>query len=98
MNSLKLAILTVRVRQYELAQRAQLTETRLSRLVTGRAHPTDEEIGRLAAALGVPEASLCADGAGPSSSGGGDQSAAPTTSSSAPRSARRRQADHRNKP
>lgn len=58
MNPLKLAILAAGIKQYELARRARITETRLSRLATGRALPTGEERRRLADALGVPEAGL----------------------------------------
>jgi transcriptional regulator with XRE-family HTH domain len=60
MNNLKFAILAARLRQYEIAQRAKMTETRLSRLATGRASPTDDERRRLAAVLGVPERRLFA--------------------------------------
>jgi transcriptional regulator with XRE-family HTH domain len=54
-NRLKLAIISAHARQYEVAQRAQMTETRLSRLVTGREQATADERKRLADALGVPE-------------------------------------------
>lgn len=42
-------------RQYELAQRTGLTETRLSRIACGRAEPTKDERAKLAGALGVAE-------------------------------------------
>ena len=63
MNPLKLAILAAEIKQYELARLAQMTETRLSRLATGRAIPTDEERRRLSEALGVPEARLVSSAA-----------------------------------
>jgi transcriptional regulator with XRE-family HTH domain len=47
-------------RQYELAQRAGFTETRLSRIACGRAEPTKDECARLANALGVTEAEIFA--------------------------------------
>jgi transcriptional regulator with XRE-family HTH domain len=65
MTPLKLAILAARIRQYEVAQRAQITETRLSRLATGRALPTDAERKRLAEVVGVPEARLFGEAPSP---------------------------------
>lgn len=54
MNSkLKVALLESGMHQYEVATRAGLSETELSRLVRGRRTPTRAELHRLAAVLGV---------------------------------------------
>lgn len=55
---LKSALLRSGVAQYEIAQRAGLSETALSRIVRGRRAATCEERQRLAVALGLPESAL----------------------------------------
>jgi len=55
---LKTALLRAGVPQYEIARRAGLDETALSRIVRGRRVPSADERGRLAAVLGVPESLL----------------------------------------
>jgi transcriptional regulator with XRE-family HTH domain len=55
---LKLALLRRGERQYELASRLGIGETRLSRIVRGRVEATPEERARIAEALGVPEREL----------------------------------------
>lgn len=57
-TALKIAILETGGRQYELAARAMLSETRLSRIACGRAAPSLEERRRIAGCLGVPESDL----------------------------------------
>ena len=52
-KKLKVALLESGMHQYEVAKRAGLSETDLSRLVTGRRPPTRDELCRLAAALGL---------------------------------------------
>ncbi|MRG96522.1 helix-turn-helix domain-containing protein [Polyangium spumosum] len=52
-TALKRVLVETGIPQYQVAQRAGLTETRLSRLATGRATPTEDELQRLAEALGV---------------------------------------------
>lgn len=47
--------------QYEVAREAELTETRLSRLVQGRAEPTAKEKRSLARVLRVQENKLFGD-------------------------------------
>lgn len=58
-NALKRALIDAGIPQYRVAQRAGLTETRLSRLATGRATPTEDELQRLADVLGVSTDHLC---------------------------------------
>lgn len=55
---LKAAILALGRPQYELAKYFDGGETRLSRIVRGRAEPTDEDMRRLSELLGVPLAEL----------------------------------------
>jgi transcriptional regulator with XRE-family HTH domain len=55
---LKMALLRKREAQYELAARVGISETRLSRIVQGRAEPTEVERKSIANALGMPEADL----------------------------------------
>ena len=57
-NQLKLAILNSNVPQYVLAAKAGMSETKLSRVVRGRADPTEDERRRIAKALGVSEDDL----------------------------------------
>ena len=45
-------------RQYTVAQRASLTETRLSRIACGRAEATPDERKRIAVALGLKVAQI----------------------------------------
>ncbi len=52
-NPLKIAIIAAGRPQYELARVAGLSETRLSRLATGRVQPSADERRVLAEALGV---------------------------------------------
>ena len=52
-KSLKKAIIDAAIPQYEIARQTNISETRLSRLVTGRAIPTDEEKTALARTLGA---------------------------------------------
>ncbi|HMI82554.1 MAG TPA: helix-turn-helix transcriptional regulator [Polyangiaceae bacterium] len=55
---LKLAILRCGIRQYDLAARVGMDETRLSRIVCRRIEPTAEESKLLATALGADERQL----------------------------------------
>lgn len=55
LSALKHAILHSGRRQYDLAAAARISETRLSRLVTGRLEATAEERRRLSLALGESE-------------------------------------------
>lgn len=55
---LKMKLLERPEPQYELAARAGMSETRLSRIIRGRIQPTAEERKKLAEVLGVPEAEL----------------------------------------
>lgn len=56
MNSrLKLALLECGVPQYVIAQRMGVSETRLSRIIRGRAQATREERKSLSELLGVAE-------------------------------------------
>jgi transcriptional regulator with XRE-family HTH domain len=59
-NRLKDAIFRSGRFQYAIAQEAGLTETRLSRLIQGRALPTPLERRRIATVLRCPEAELFA--------------------------------------
>lgn len=47
--------------QYRIAERAGLTEHRLSKIINGRAKPTDEELKNLADVLGVTVKELTSD-------------------------------------
>jgi len=58
MNELRRAILDDGRPQYILARLIETTETRLSRIVCGRAAPTLDEQRRLAEVLGVEAAKL----------------------------------------
>ena len=60
MDGIPLTIAVIRsgIRQYVLAARTGLSETRVSRLVCGRSQPTADERRRLAEALGIEEAML----------------------------------------
>lgn len=51
MQNLKIALLRSGRRQYEIAAKSGISETRLSRIVTGRALPSPDEIERIASAL-----------------------------------------------
>lgn len=64
MTALKYYILGSRIPQYELAQRVGITETRLSRLATGRATPNSTERTSLARALNVDPDRLFPQSAG----------------------------------
>lgn len=57
-KALKKAIIDAAIPQYEVARRTKISETRLSRLVTGRASPTDEERTALATVLGAASVDL----------------------------------------
>lgn len=54
-TKLKLALIEHGVPQYVIAQRMGVSETRLSRIIRGRAQPTREEQKRLSELLGVAE-------------------------------------------
>lgn len=69
LTTLKAAILASGSHQYQLAKRTGITETRLSRLVTGRDAPTADERRALADALGVAEEDLFSGRARPSGGG-----------------------------
>jgi len=58
MNGIKLALMEAGKPQYVVARQAGIDETRLSRLATGRAKPTKDELKTLAATLGVPPSKL----------------------------------------
>lgn len=55
MSKLKVLIIQKGYRQYDLARQLGWREDRMSRIVTGRRPPNDEEVTALAAALGVTE-------------------------------------------
>ena len=55
---LKTRIIEKGIRQYDVAQQVRMTETRLSRVITGRIDPTPEEEIKIADALGVPREEL----------------------------------------
>lgn len=57
-HRLKFALLSSGSPQYEIARACAMGETRLSRIVRGRARPNAAERRALAARLGVPEAEL----------------------------------------
>ena len=57
-TKLKLEIVRSGKRQYEIAHRAGLNETELSRIIRGRRLPTPEERQRLATALDLAERDL----------------------------------------
>ena len=61
-TKLKVAVVASGEPQYELAQRAGLSETVVSRIVRGRRIASPEERKRLADALGVPERQLFENG------------------------------------
>ncbi len=63
---LKLEIAQSGKRQYEIARKAGLNETELSRIVRGRRLPTADERQRLASVLSVAEVDLFEGSAGPS--------------------------------
>ena len=52
-SELKLEIVRRGLCQVDVAQTARISETRLSRIVNGRAEPTEHELNRLARALGL---------------------------------------------
>jgi transcriptional regulator with XRE-family HTH domain len=58
MNGIKLALMEASKPQYVVARETGIDETRLSRLATGRAKPTKDELKTLAAMLGVPLSKL----------------------------------------
>ena len=64
---LKLALLRRKETQYSLAARVGMSETRLSRIVQGRAEPTRDECKQIADALDVPERDLFPRVAAPNS-------------------------------
>jgi transcriptional regulator with XRE-family HTH domain len=53
MNAIKLARIRAGLDQYELANRAGLTQATISRLEQGKGMPHGKTLGKLAAALGV---------------------------------------------
>jgi transcriptional regulator with XRE-family HTH domain len=53
MNAIKLAMMEAGKPQYVVARQTGIDETRLSRLATGRAKPTKNELQSLATMLGV---------------------------------------------
>lgn len=53
MNAIKLARIRAGLDQYELADRAGLTQATISRLEQGKGTPHGKTLGKLAAALGV---------------------------------------------
>ncbi|MBX3203600.1 MAG: helix-turn-helix transcriptional regulator [Labilithrix sp.] len=55
---LKHALIECAIPQYEIAQEVGMSETRLSRIASGRLPPTTEERARLAAFLELPETAL----------------------------------------
>ena len=57
-TKLRMRILERGERQYVLASRALMSETRLSRILTGRIEPTAEERARMAMLLEAPESEL----------------------------------------
>jgi len=57
-HMLKLALLREGVAQYRVAASCGISETRLSRLVQGRARPSSDERAKLASELGIPETDL----------------------------------------
>lgn len=57
-SKLKDAVFKLGRHQYEVAREVGISETRLSRLVQGRAEPTVGERTRLAKVLGVDETDL----------------------------------------
>lgn len=57
---LKMAIMRSGARQYLVARRARMSETRLSRIVVNRVTPTEDERRRIADALEVSEKELFA--------------------------------------
>jgi hypothetical protein len=59
--NLKIAILQLGLRQYDLAARLGISETRFSRILQGRIDPTPEERGQIATALGGDENQLFDD-------------------------------------
>lgn len=61
-NNLKFSIINLGQPQYAIAAKCGISETRLSRLVRGRADPTEEERRALARVLRAPEARLFTTG------------------------------------
>lgn len=57
-SKLKLEIFQRGLVQADVAQAAQISETRLSRILNGRVTPTDYELKNLAQALGVKREAL----------------------------------------
>lgn len=55
---LKKLLVERREHAYEVAQRAGISETRMSRITTGRALPTDDEKRAIAMAMSLP-VSVC---------------------------------------
>lgn len=55
---LKLEIVNRRLIQADLAEKAEMSEYRLSRIVNGRTKPRDYELKNLAKALGVKQEAL----------------------------------------
>ena len=55
---LKLALIVNEEPQYKVAQRGGLSESRFSRIVTGRSEPSPEERRNVSRALGVRESDL----------------------------------------
>ena len=58
---LKVALLLADCPAYAIAQAAGLSETRLSRIVTGRIDPTREERAKIADALGIRTSEIFQD-------------------------------------
>jgi len=55
---LKALIYSKGLTQWDIARRLGWTESRLSRFITGRQLPSDDEFGALSEVLGVPETKL----------------------------------------
>jgi len=56
--ALKMALISSKLPAYRVAADCGISESRLSRIATGRLEPTPEELERLARVLGVPASQL----------------------------------------
>ena len=63
-ENLKIALLRIGLPQYAIAQSLGWSESRLSRIVSGRVRPTSQEQDSVAEQLGVPRDQLFSDDSG----------------------------------